>query len=892
MAYQLSPGVVVTEEDRTLVVPQVATSAGAVAGAFQWGPVNEPITVDTEGTLVSVFGKPDDTTAGYFFTAANFLSYGNNLKVVRVVDKGQAQNAVSSPSGQVTSLTLNSTSNTFLSAGDVVVTIDSPESGTQAIASAVLASTGAVNDISLVSGGEGYNTPPTITFSGTGLDQHGSTAVAQLSLGSVSVLEIRDGGNNYTNSSNIVFQNPVSGTPATATLGIHYKLQSIAIVEGGVFYDVANANIQFSGNLVAGGNHATAVPIIDDGVITGITITNSGNGYIGAPNVIINRNNEANIAASPSAGMTASIGYGYINTIAIVNDGGTYTVKPNVTINRNNILGGTDADVGVRISARVGSITVTGRGSDWPVTPGVVITPASADVPYITANASATARLGYEIDSFDITNPGSGYTSTPTVTVTGTAFGGTADVTAAIAYNAPLIENLDDYLSNHSSGGYGYGMFAAKWPGTLGNSLKVSIADANSFTGWQYANQFDSAPATSSYASSRGGSNDEIHVIVVDATGTWTGQAGTVLEKFSFLSKGTDSKNSDQSTNYYKDVINNQSGYIWVLDNPTAGTNWGTTVVSKAFAQLSANVTNTLTAGTNGNDVSSGNVQAGYELFSNDEEYDVSLIAMGPTTNIGVVNTVIGIAESRRDCIVFVSPEYSDVVNTTNQATNITDYRNSLTSSSFAVMDSGWKYQYDRYSDKYRYIPLNGDIAGLSARTDFVADPWYSPAGYNRGVIKNVVKLAYSPSKTDRDTLYKKGVNPVVTFPGQGTVLFGDKTLLARSSAFDRINVRRLFIILEKAVSTASKFQLFEFNDAFSRAQFKNLVEPFLRDVQGRRGITDFRVVCDESNNTAEVVDRNEFVADIYVKPARSINFIQLNFVATRSGVSFEEVGA
>ena len=265
---------------------------------------------------------------------------------------------------------------------------------------------------------------------------------------------------------------------------------------------------------------------------------------------------------------------------------------------------------------------------------------------------------------------------------------------------------------------------------------------------------------------------------------------------------------------------------------------------------------------------------------------------MGPTTSAGAVNSVISLAETRRDCVVFVSPQYSDVVNTTSQADKIVTYRDTLTSSSFAVLDSGWKYQYDRYNDKYRYVPLNGDTAGLAARTDYVSDPWFSPAGYNRGIIKNVVKLSYSPSKSDRDTLYKKGINPVVTFPGQGTLLFGDKTLLARPSAFDRINVRRLFIVLEKAIATASKFQLFEFNDPFTRAQFRNLVEPFLRDVQGRRGITDFRVVCDETNNTGEIIDRNEFVADIFIKPARAINFIQLNFIATRSGVSFEEVGA
>ena len=211
-------------------------------------------------------------------------------------------------------------------------------------------------------------------------------------------------------------------------------------------------------------------------------------------------------------------------------------------------------------------------------------------------------------------------------------------------------------------------------------------------------------------------------------------------------------------------------------------------------------------------------------------------------------------------------------------------------SSSYATLDSGWKYQFDKYNDLYRFVPLNGDVAGLMVRTDNTRDPWWSPAGFNRGNVKNVVKLPYNPLKAQRDQLYKKGINPIVTFPGQGTVMFGDKTLLAKPSAFDRINVRRLFIVLEKAISTASKFTLFEFNDDFTRAQFRNMVEPFLRDVQGRRGIFDFRVVCDESNNTGEVIDRNEFIGDIYIKPARSINFIQLNFVAVRTGVEFEEV--
>jgi phage tail sheath protein FI len=241
--------------------------------------------------------------------------------------------------------------------------------------------------------------------------------------------------------------------------------------------------------------------------------------------------------------------------------------------------------------------------------------------------------------------------------------------------------------------------------------------------------------------------------------------------------------------------------------------------------------------------------------------------------------------------VVFLSPPKSNVVdNAGSETTAITTYRNTLTSSSYAVLDSNWKYQYDKYSDVYRWVPMNGDVAGLCARTDLERDPWFSPGGLNRGIIKNVIKLAWNPTKTNRDDLYVKGINPVVSFQGEGTVLFGDKTLLSKPSAFDRINVRRLFIVLEKSIARAARFSMFEFNDQFTRAQFVSLVEPFLRDVQGRRGITDFKVVCDDSNNTGEIIDRNEFVGDIYIKPARSINFIQLNFVAVRTGVSFDEV--
>jgi phage tail sheath protein FI len=292
-----------------------------------------------------------------------------------------------------------------------------------------------------------------------------------------------------------------------------------------------------------------------------------------------------------------------------------------------------------------------------------------------------------------------------------------------------------------------------------------------------------------------------------------------------------------------------------------------------------------------------GALGSAYDLFADSSDVDVSLILQGKATgtnDVQLANYIIdNICEVRKDCVAFISPARSDVVGTGvdgTQAQNIVDFRNLLNNTSYAVLDSGYKYQYDKYNDVYRYIPLNGDMAGITARSDLVRDPWFSPAGFSRGQVRNLLKLAFNPDKAERDLLYKNDVNPVVTFPGQGTVLFGDKTLLGRSSAFDRINVRRLFIVLEKAISTASQSTLFEFNDEFTRAQFRSLVEPFLREVQGRRGITDYRVVCDDTNNTAAVIDANQFVGDIYIKPAKSINFIQLNFVAVRSGVEFTEI--
>ena len=430
-------------------------------------------------------------------------------------------------------------------------------------------------------------------------------------------------------------------------------------------------------------------------------------------------------------------------------------------------------------------------------------------------------------------------------------------------------------------------------PRGSGGLKRVVLDNSKIKRRWRYYDSVDRAPGTTAWAADRSGSGDEIHVVVVDEDGVISGEPGRVLEAFSSMSKASDAKTPQGDNNYYPDVIYNKSAYIYWMDHNTSGSNWGNAATGTTFTAVNTPTLESLSGGAAGSTVTDGQLLTAYDKFSDAETVDVGLIMAGPSGSTTHVDNLITIAENRKDAVVFASPQRSDVVNITNsntQMTNVIGFFNAIRSSSYVVFDSGYKYAYDRYNDVYRFVPLNGDMAGLSARTDTVADSWFSPAGFNRGIVRGAVKLAFNPTKAQRDQLYPARINPVATFPGQGTILFGDKTGLTTPSAFDRINVRRLFIVLEKAISTASKFQLFEFNDEFTRANFRNIVEPFLREVQGRRGITDFLVVCDETNNTGEVIDRNEFIAEIFIKPARSINFITLSFVATRTGVSFDEV--
>ena len=747
MAFQLSPGVLVREQDATAVVPAVGTTVGGFVGDFAWGPARELVSVSGENELVARFGKPAQSNNVDFLTASSFLAYGSNLLLSREVG-ALAKNAVSVAGGQI------KTTNTVVTAG-----------------------------------GSGYTTAPTVTIAA-------STGVAPA-----------DGG--------------VAAT-ATATL-TGDAVSAITITNAGFGYDLTGSApvVTISGG---GGSGATATVELDTGNVQGKLIRNDDeyeSSFYG----------ESNGVGPFAAKHAGKLG----NSLKVaVGDLGNYS--------------------GGNIST---TITVDAGGSGYTSAPTVTI----AASPFGAAGTAVgiAALTGDAVTSVTVVYPGFGYTSAP-----------------AISF----------------SGGGGSG----------------ATATATVTTEWIYANQFDHTPGTTEWGTANGINFDEVHIIVIDEGGEITGQAGTILEKFNGLSKVKGAKADDNSVAYYKDAINAQSDWIRFTDQvPTRsssiGTTWGQDLATtranangtQPYPKILTDADTTAWSFDGGVDVSptDGDLQTSYLKFANDEETDVSLIFAGAHSATVGDYIIDNVTEIRKDCLAFVSPQKASVVNNAgSEVTSIKAEIASYTRSSFAVMDSGWKYMYDKYNDVYAWVPVNADTAGCCVTADLEADPWFSPAGVNRGSIKNAVKLAFNPNKADRDSLYSSGVNPIVQNAQQGVILFGDKTLLAKSSAFNRINVRRLFIVIEKAVAAAAKFQLFEFNDAFTRAQFRSLVEPFLRDVQGRRGVYDFRVVCDETNNTGQVIDANEFRADIFIKPAKSINFITLTFVATRTGISFEELGA
>jgi len=467
----------------------------------------------------------------------------------------------------------------------------------------------------------------------------------------------------------------------------------------------------------------------------------------------------------------------------------------------------------------------------------------------------------------------------------------------------PLIKNLDNFTTQEAALDSDGIIFVAKYPGDIGNSLQVSTCPASTsdsaFDNWTYVGSFDAAPGTSSFASGRGASNDEMHVAVIDQDGLITGTRGSVLETFPFVSLASNARNTDGSSNFIKDVINTRSRYLWMAGFGTSvfDSDAGSAAVSGVnFGSSNTDVrTASLASGVSSAAIGVDEYANGFDLVEDKDTIQVDfLIAPGMQSRVDqttIVNDLVAIAQqTRKDCVVVTSPARSDVVNNNTPVANAVTTGNTFTQSSYLVMDNNYLKVYDKYNDKYRFIPAASSTAGIMAATDLNAAPWFSPAGQRRGQYLGITALSYTPTKSERDTLYKAGINPIANIPGQGVLLYGDKTKLARPSAFDRINVRRLFLVVERAIAAAAENTLFEFNDEFTRAEFVNIVEPFLREIRGRRGITDFRVVCDETNNTPAVIDRNEFIASIFIKPARSINYITLNFVGVRTGVDFEEV--
>ena len=467
-----------------------------------------------------------------------------------------------------------------------------------------------------------------------------------------------------------------------------------------------------------------------------------------------------------------------------------------------------------------------------------------------------------------------------------------------------LVKNADDFAAQEAALDSDSHTFIARYAGDLGNSLEVSVCPPNStaFDAWTYKNEFDAAPGTSNYASTRSATNDEIHVVVVDHDGKLTGTQGSVLERYPFISVAKDAKNADGTTNFAKDVINGRSEYVHFVgfdsDYTVARGNGVVDSGDDFDPGLTTHTAHTFDKGVNSGALGTSEVLAGYDMFEDKDIVEVDFL-ISPSMNsradqTTVVNDLVATAENlRKDCVVTASPAREDVVNLTNTATittNITTTVDTFTNSSYLVSDGNFLKVYDKYNDQFIHIPAASSTAGIMAATDLQRAPWFSPAGARRGQYLGITAISWSPTKAQRDTLYKAGVNPIANIPGQGVLLFGDKTKLGRPSAFDRINVRRLFLVLERAIGKAAEQAMFEFNDEFTRAEFVNIIEPVLREVKGRRGITDFKVVCDDTNNTAAVVDRNEFIANVFIKPARSINYVTLNFVAVRTGVDFEEV--
>jgi len=773
MAFQLSPGVNVTEIDLTTVVPAVATSDGAIGGLFRWGPIGERVLVDSETILARRFGKPTTFNAETYFTAASFLSYTNSLWVSRGANTtGATFNLTGTANADNTQV--------FKIEGDHEL---------------------ALKDCVYV-----YYSSNTEVV---------NYSVKKISVSDATYYPYGQPGPYGGNVTSIILSEPALIEDESVTL--YFALPETAYTAVGVEENGIIANLQ---NQIVK-NKEDYIHVRDGNFDTDAIFVAKYPGELG---------NSLKVSVCDNANSFSS------NVDINDFEGETNCISQYTTSIGSSTFTLTVTNVDISLDTEKSNTFATSIKNNFSVGDKIKVGNSTIGIQYL-----------------EITSIGDVLTD---------------------SYNSQITFNFADPYRLHTA---------------YSNTTVISRR-------WEYFNSVSTAPGRSSYQATYGSDvNDELHIVVSDEDGKFTGTPGTILEVFKDLSRATDAKNNDGTINYFKDVINNGSAYIWIANDRTTATSETASNLTESTSSTPG--TYSLMFGADGYDESNedsyGSIAASYDLFASSEDIDISLILQGrPQGSTQLANYIVdNICEIRKDCVVFVSPNKEETLNAFGtESSNLVAWRNDFRSSSYAVIDSGYKYMYDKYNDVYRWIPLNGDVAGLCARTDQTNDAWWSPAGFNRGQIKNLVKLAYNPRKADRDLLYSHGINPVVAFPGQGTILYGDKTAQAKPSAFDRINVRRLFIVLEKAISVAAKYSLFEFNDAFTRSQFKNLVTPYLRTIQGRRGITDFLVVCDDRNNTPQIIDTNQFVGDIYIKPARSINFIQLNFIAVGTGVEFSEV--
>ena len=921
---QLSPGVVVLERDLTTVANATLDNVAAVVGSFEKGPVNKIVDITSEKELLAVFGRPNDYNYEYWYNAAQFLLYGGTLKVIRS-DSTALKNAIDT--AQYT--------NTLFSGSDTTLTV---KAATDIASNDYLLIDAEIMTVTAINGNDLSVLRAQLNTAGT---THAAGAAITLIEDAGTTTDLNQGATLSAGATSVTVQ---SATTLAVQINDYLKIESEIIRVSAIAGDVLTVT---RGELnTTASSHSDGVAINRLTVTSGKTEINEQTSTgVTAPLI---RNIEQYESTVEGASNNWKWGgrhpglYGNSLRVVITDAGADQILSLNqpttaewefqTTDSVDYALGNSTAKV--YSYTTVVTLDATAISGDfnlneyWRAETNAN-SPSAIDVQgQVLAYDPVTRKLELSIDytlSSDVLEPGDAVALW--TAASGGARTGDKGVVESIERQLRVVRDINKEL------------FEANYtleddnatPGTPNVQVIAVRSDYEErfFGGGQKWINVAPRPSTSPWVSDRAGRNDQMHILVLDGDGKLTGTPGSVIEKFLFVSKASDAKGVQGETVYYKDLIKNNSRYIYWGSHETgsifdidggANGSIGLSGISRAFDLLkfsspiktnesassreipgttnNATLRYVLQGGVDGYTLTRSETLGAFDLVADKETIDVDYILMGPSMADAADTTakaqkIIDIAATRKDCLAFISPPRTDVIGQTdtNVIVNRTiNFFDGLSSTSYAVFDNNYKYIYDKYNDKYRYIATNADVAGLTLGATLNAEAWFSPAGFNRGQLRNAIKLAYSPLKDHRDRLYAARVNPVVAFPGQGIVLFGDKTALSYQSAFDRINVRRLFLVLEDAISAAAKTQLFELNDEFTRASFKNIVEPFLRSIQSRRGIVDFLCVCDSSNNPAESIDRGEFFAEIFVKPTRSINFITLTFTATRSGTSFAEV--